>query len=156
MTRDKPPDWRPPKEPDREPAREIEPEAPLSETQELLMAYVDDEMDPEQRADFQQRLADEPELAAEAAEFQELMDVHRTMAVIEPTEQEMRLGWVLLMSGLVVLLAEGIYLLVASSVGWHVKGAALSVLLGGAVLLLNTIRLKIRTSRFDRYRGVMR
>ena len=69
MTRDKPPDWRPPKEPDREPAREIEPEAPLSETQELLMAYVDDEMDPEQRADFQQRLADEPELAAEAAEF---------------------------------------------------------------------------------------
>ena len=152
-----------------EPARETESEAPLSETQELLMAYVDDEMGPEQRADFQQRLADEPELAAEAAEFHELMDMHRTMAVIEPTEHEMRrfwsrfynraewrLGWVLLIVGLVVLLAEGIYLLVTSSVGWHLKGAALSTLLGGAVLLWNTVRLKIRTNRFDRYRGVMR
>ena len=112
---------------------------------------------------------DNPELAAEAAEYRELMDMTQSMAVIEPTEQEMRrfwnrfynraewrLGWVLLLAGLLVLLGQGVYLLVTSNSGWHIKAAAVSTLVGIVVLLWNTVRLKIRTSRFDRYRGVMR
>ena len=149
--------------------KRVEPEAPLTETQQLLMSYVDDEMDRAQRATFEKRLADNPELAAEAAEYRELMDMTQSMAVIEPTEQEMRrfwsrfynraewrLGWVLLLAGLLVLLGQGVYLLVTSNTGWHIKAAAVSTLVGIVVLLWNTVRLKIRTSRFDRYRGVMR
>ena len=149
--------------------KQAEAETPLTETQELLMAYVDDEMDRAQRTTFEQRLADDPGLAAEAAEYRELMDMTQSMAVIEPTEQEMRrfwnrfynraewrLGWVMLLSGLLILLGEGIYLLVTGSAGWYIKAAAISALVGVVVLLWNTVRLKIRTSRFDRYRGVMR
>ncbi len=147
----------------------MEPDGPLTETQQLLMTYIDDEMDRSQRATFEKRLADDPELAAEAAEYRELMDMTQSMAVIEPTEQEMRrfwsrfynraewrLGWVLLLAGLLILVGEGIYLLLTSETGWHIKAAAISTLVGIVVLLWNTVRLKIRTSRFDRYRGVMR
>ena len=149
--------------------KRMEPEGPLTETQQLLMTYIDDEMDRSQRATFEKRLADDPELAAEAAQYRELMDMTQSMAVIEPTEQEMRrfwsrfynraewrLGWVLLLAGLLILVGEGIYLLLTSDTGWHIKAAAISTLVGVVVLLWNTVRLKIRTSRFDRYRGVMR
>ena len=146
-----------------------EPDKPLTETQQLLMAYVDDEMHPSQRVEFEKRLGEDTELAAQAAEFQELMDMTRDMAVVEPTEHEMRrfwaklynraewqMGWILLLVGLATLLIEGIYLLVFSQIEWYIKGAVVSALLGGAILVWNTVRLKIRTSRFDRYRGVMR
>ncbi len=149
--------------------KRVEPEAPLTETQQLLMTYIDDEMDRSQRTTFEKRLADDPELAAEAAEYRELMDMTQSRAVIEPTEQEMRrfwsrfynraewrLGWVLLLAGLLIMVGEGIYLLLTSETGWHIKVAAISTLVGIVVLLWNTVRLKIRTSRFDRYRGVMR
>ncbi len=147
----------------------MEPEEPLTETQQLLMTYIDDEMGRSQRATFEKRLADDPELAAEAAEYRELMVMTQPMAAIEPTEQELRrfwsrfynraewrLGWVLLLAGLMVLVMEGLYFLVMSGIGWHIKTAAISALVGVIVLLWNTVRLKIRTSRFDRYRGVMR
>ena len=62
----------------------------------------------------------------------------------------------LLAAGLLILVGEGIYLLLTSHTGWHIKAAAISTLVGVVVLLWNTVRLKIRTSRFDRYRGVMR
>jgi len=149
--------------------KRMEPEGPLTETQQLLMTYIDDEMDRAQRTTFEKRLADDPKLAAEAAQYRELMDMTHSMAVIEPTEQEMRrfwsrfynraewrLGWVMLLAGLLVLVGEGIYLLLTSDTGWHIKAAAISTLVGVVVLLWNTVRLKIRTSRFDRYRGVMR
>ena len=147
----------------------MEPEGPLTETQQLLMAYVDDEMDPNQRTAFEARLAEEPDLAAEAAQYRELMDMTQSMAVIEPTEREMRrfwnrfynraewrIGWILLLVGLIVLVGEGLYLLITSPIDWHIKAATVSAAVGLAVLLWNTVRLKIRTSRFDRYRGVMR
>lgn len=149
--------------------KRMEPEGPLTETQQLLMTYIDDEMDRAQRTAFEKRLGDNPQLAAEAAQYRELMDMTHSMAVIEPTEHEMRrfwsrfynraewrLGWVLFLVGLLVLLGEGIYLLLTSDTGWHIKAAAISTLVGMVVLLWNTVRLKIRTSRFDRYRGVMR
>lgn len=147
----------------------MEPDRPLTETQQLLMAYVDDEMDSSQRAAFEARLAEEPDLAAEAAQYRELMDMTQSMAVIEPTEREMRrfwnrfynraewrIGWILFLVGLLVLLGEGLYFLITSPIDWHIKAATISAAVGLAVLLWNTVRLKIRTSRFDRYRGVMR
>jgi hypothetical protein len=43
-----------------------------------------------------------------------------------------------------------------TSLSWVSKTAALLALSGGVLLVWNTARLKLRTSRFDRYRGVMR
>lgn len=143
---------------------------PLTEQQRQLMAYVDDELDNEARASFERTMAQSPELAVEATKLKNMMDVSRSMALIEPSEQEVRrfwarfynrtewrLGWVLLGAGLVALVIEGLYLALTSGLlSWTQKTAVISAVIGGALLLWNTIRLKLRTSHFDRYRGVMR
>lgn len=145
-------------------------EPPPTEGQLMLMAWLDGELPPAERARFERMLADDPILAAEAATQRNLIDKTRSLANLEPTDAEMRrfwtsfynrtewqIAWVLLIVGIVGLLGEGIYLLLtASSLSWVIKAAALSALTGGALLVWNTARLKMSTSRFDRYRGVMR
>jgi len=136
----------------------------------MLMAWLDGELPAPDRARFERLLAEDPVLAAEAAAQRSLLDKTRALAAIEPTEAEMRrfwtsfynrtewqIGWMLLILGLVGLLGEGIYLLMtASSLSWVIKSAALSTIAGGSLLVWNTARLRMRASRFDRYRGVMR
>ena len=143
---------------------------PLTERQQQLMAYVDDELSSADRAAFEQMLSRDPELAMEAAQHKNIMDLSHSMALAEPSDHEVRrfwskfynrtewrLGWVLLITGLIVLAGEGLYLLIVSeAMSWIQKGAILSTVIGGVILLCHTLRLKIKTSHFDRYRGVMR
>ncbi len=144
-------------------------DTPLTSDQEKLMAYVDDEMSPEERTEFEKRLAAEPELAAESAGFQCLTDITKSMTLAEPTDHEMRrfwesfynrsewqIGWILLITGVVILGGYGVFELLRSGQPLLIKIAALAALAGGGILFWNTLRLKMRTSRFDRYRGVMR
>ena len=145
-------------------------DAPLTPDQQKLMAYVDDEMSPQERTEFEKRLADDPELAAESAGFQCLADITKSMTLAEPTDHEMRrfwenfynrsewqIGWLLLVAGLSVLAGFGVYeLWFAAGIHWVVKAASFCALCGGGILFGNTLRLKMRTTRFDRYRGVMR
>lgn len=143
---------------------------PLTEREQRLMAYIDEELDSEERAAFEETMAADPDLAAEATRHRNIMDLSHSMALAEPSDHETRrfwagfynrtewrLGWVLLSAGLVVLAIEGSYLLLTSdALTWLQKGAAATSIIGGLLLLLNTVRLKIRTSQFDRYRGVIR
>ncbi len=145
-------------------------DAEPTQDQLTLMAWLDGELTPAERQRFEQRLLDDPALAAEAAAQKNLMDLTRSLATLEPTEGEMRrfwtsfynrnewrLAWVLLALGGAGLLGEGLYLLVtAEGLTWSLKVAALCTLAGAALLVWNTARLRMRTSRFDRYRGVMR
>ncbi len=152
----------------QEPVRTDDP--PLTAQQQQMMAYVDDELSPTEREAFEKLVEEDPELAMETTSHKNLLDLSRSMALMEPSDREVRrfwgrfynrsewrLGWCMLIGGLVVLVGEGIYLLVATdSLGWYHKVALFSVLAGAGILLWNTVRLKLRTSRFDRYRGVMR
>jgi anti-sigma factor RsiW len=145
-------------------------DAPLTESQRLLTAFLDDELAPAERAAFERRIAADAELAREIARQRSLIDIAQAAALAEPTDHEVRrfwarfynrtewqLGWVLLAIGLVVLAAEGAYLLLTTdALGWLSKAAIVSTAAGGGLLLWNTMRLKLRTSHFDRYRGVMR
>ena len=144
-------------------------DAPLTEKQQLLMAYVDDELDPARRAEFEQTMRSDPELAMEVVKMKNLIDLSNSMAVAEPSDHEIRrfwsrfynrtewqLGWVLLVLGLMVLTGEALYLLVSSDLRWDLKLAVICVAAGAGLLLWNTLRLKLRTSHYDRYRGVMR
>ena len=145
-------------------------DAPLTESERQMMAYVDDELAPEERADFERAMEQDPGLAMEAVKFQNLLDMSRSLTLSEPSDHEMRrfwgrfynrtewqLGWVLLLAGVAVLLAEILYLVFSTdALTWLAKAAFVSVVIGGGLLIWNTVRLKMRTSHFDRYRGVMR
>lgn len=152
--------------PDPEAPHEPEP----TPQQLTLMAWLDGELAPADRLQFEQQMAQDPTLAAEAASQRRIMDLTRSLGTLEPTEVEMRrfwtsfynrnewrLAWVLLTVGAVGLVGEGVYLLLtAAGLTWLMKGAALCALAGAALLIWNSARLRMRTSRFDRYRGVMR
>ena len=151
-----------------EPIRSDDP--PLTAQQQQMMAYVDDELSPSERSSFEQVMGEDSGLAMETARHKTLLDLSRSMTLMEPSDREVRrfwarfynrsewrLGWCLFISGLIVLVVEGIYLLVATDLlAWYHKVALFSVLAGAGILLWNTVRLRLRTSRFDRYRGVMR
>ena len=145
-------------------------DAPLTQPQMRLMAYIDDEMPAHERAEFEQQLSKDTKLAAEVAEFRCLEDITRSLQVAEPSDHEMRrfwesfynrgewqLGWVLFIGGMVVLAGYGVFEMLAhSQIPTLVKAAGLTVLIGGAILFSNVLRMKMRTNRLDRYRGVMR
>jgi anti-sigma-K factor RskA len=141
---------------------------PLSDGQRLLTAWVDGCLSAPERATFERLLADDPELAMQAARHKEVLDLSRSMQLMEPSDIESRkfwsrfynrgewqVGWCLLLVGTAILLTFAIYELLVSELPWIVKVGAMTMLLGGAILLWNTARWKLRTSRFDRYRGVL-
>jgi hypothetical protein len=143
---------------------------PLGEREALTMAYVDDELEPGARRRFEAMMADDPELAAEVAAHRVMLDLGHSSGQLEPSEREVRrfwsrfynraewrAGWILLGGGLAVLGTVGCYELIqVTGLSWIVKGAVLSILVGGGLLLWSTCRQRIRTRRFDRYRGVTR
>ncbi|MHC5063005.1 MAG: anti-sigma factor family protein [Planctomycetota bacterium] len=144
-------------------------DAPLTELQARSMAYIDDELDSKERTEFEELLAKDPELAAEVTGHQSLMHLTSSMALLEPGDHEIRrfwahfynrnewrIGWFLLVMGVITLTGFGIFELLISGVHWIIKAAVLSALAGGCLVLWSAVRLKVRTARFDRYRGVMR
>jgi hypothetical protein len=150
---------------------DAEPKEPTpSERQLLLTAWLDGEISPSDRTRFERLLTEDQALAAEATAQKNLVDMTRSLSTLEPTEAEMRrfwsnfynrtewqIAWVLLILGVIGLIGEGIYLLLtAADLSWVIKSAAICTLAGALLLVWNTARLKMRTSRFDRYRGVMR
>ena len=112
---------------------------PLTQEQMQMMAFIDGEMTPAERESFERQLAGSPELAVETTRHKNLMEMTRSMALMEPTDYETRrfwsrfynrsewqLGWCLLLLGLVVLVSESVYLLLVSSFSWHLKAAVLA------------------------------
>lgn len=141
---------------------------PLSEGQRLLTLWVDGALSPKDRSAFEKAIAQDPELAAQAAQHKEILDLSRSMQMMEPSDIEARrfwsrfynrgewqLGWCLLLLGAATLLAFAVWQLMASELHWIVKAGTVAVLLGSGILLWNSLRLKLRASRFDRYRGVL-
>ena len=145
-------------------------DTPLSELQMKLMTYIDDEMSAKDRSDFDRQLAADPKLAAEVAGLRAVDDATRGLQLAEPTDHEIqrfwwsfynrgewRLGWVLLLGGLLVLVGYALYLLIQDpEIHNTIKVATVTTLTGGLIVFWNVLRMKIRTRRLDRYRGVIR
>ncbi len=142
---------------------------PLSEREALMMAYVDDELRADDRRRFEAMMADDPELAAAVSSHRVLLDIGRASERLEPTDRELRrfwakfynraqwrLGWILILAGSAVLLGFGIYELWIAVLPIVIKIAILSIFAGGILLLWSTIRQRMKTGRFDRYRGILR
>jgi anti-sigma factor RsiW len=135
----------------------------------LVMAYVDDELADEQRSTFQNRLADEPELARQVAAYRKLEILTRQMAPPEPRDHEWHklerepeqrhghpLGWMLVLLGTVGL---GLWLfafVLGSTLDPWAKACLLSLGLGLTLLLFLRWRRGARLAPYDPYTEVRR
>ena len=135
----------------------------------LAMAYVDDELAPEARAEVERRMATEPTLAREVARYQGLAVLARQVAPPEPMDHEWRrlereplhrtstvAGWVLLCLGALGLGAWVVYELLIAPIGPLPKALACAVVVGVLVLFLATLRARLRTLPYDPYLEVQR
>lgn len=135
----------------------------------LVMAYVDAELSDDQRVTFESRLADEPELVRQVADYRKLEILARHVAPLEPADHEWRrireaplrragvgLGWLLLAGGAFVV---GLWVLVevvrSDATALQKFGVCLPV---GGFLLLLLIRLRdrVRIYPYDPYTEVQR
>lgn len=140
-----------------------------SRDQLLAMAYADDELTPAGRAEFERRLATEPELRREVSHFQELELLARAAAPREPMDHEwaalerdpvqrgtLGLGWLLLAVGAVGLIVFGLVQLFRSQEPLPEKLLVAALTLGGGLLLGATLRARLRTLHLDPYRKIER
>ena len=135
----------------------------------LVMAYVDDELVPEQRELLEERLAKEPELLRQVAAYQKLEVLARQGAPPEPTDLEWerilgsplhqagsRTGWTLLCGGLIGLFVLGCIATLQSDLEFFTKILILTPLCGFSVLLSIRYRDRQRLIPFDPYTEVKR
>ena len=135
----------------------------------LAMAYVDDELTAEARAQVDQRMEDEPALALAVARYRRLEVLARQVAPPEPMDHEWRrlrrdpvhraghgIGWVLLALGAVALAGWCLFELVRADLELVPKLACLGVVAGVLLLFLATLRARLRTLPFDPYVEVER
>ena len=140
----------------------------------LLMAELDGELTPDERAELDRALAADPALRAERARLHELKEVTGAMKLREPPEEvwdgywvsvynraERGLGWVLLSLGAVVLVLYGSWhavwaLLDAPDVPLLVKLAVFGIAAGGLILLFSVAREKLFTYARDPYKEIRR
>lgn len=136
----------------------------------LAMAYVDEELSAEARAEVEARLPHEPELARAVARYRRLEVTARAIAPDEPADFEwerlrrdpvqrtgLTLGWLLFVLG--ALAAAGwvaFELYRAEDLGWPFK-VAIGLVAAGALLLVGmTVRARLRTLPYDPYTEVKR
>ena len=145
---------------------------------ERISAYLDGELDPRERAAFEEELRRSPELADELASLQSMKEVTDSMKFEDFPDSawdryweatynraERGIGWVLLSVGAMILVAAALFQVVPELVDWvlhsetdpwweRVGVAALCV--GGAILIVSMIRERVFRFRRDPYRGVKR
>ncbi|MFT5049365.1 MAG: anti-sigma factor RsiW [Chlamydiales bacterium] len=135
----------------------------------LAMTYADGELDEASCGEFEARLAAEPALAKEVAGHLSLAVMARKMAPPEPMDHEwkrleldpmqragIRLGWLLLTLGAIGLAGWSIVEVSQSDMELAPRSLVLSLIAGSIVLLLTTLRARLRTLPYDRYTGVER
>ena len=135
----------------------------------LAMAYVDGELREDARPEFERRLASESALRREVVELQQLELIARAAAPREPLDHEwaalareplqrgtLILGWILLAAGALGLAGWCGFALCTCELPLLLKLLFGALLAGGLLLLLATLRARLRTLPFDPYTRVER
>ncbi len=144
------------------------------EYKDLMMAYLDNELDDEQRQIFEQHLASCPECAKELKEFEKLKQLADSVTLMEPEDRiwqrywsnvynriERGLGWILFSVAAILLIIYGGFKLIEEiikdqTVGVLLKAALLALIGGLAILLVSVLRERVYFWNKDRYKDVRR
>jgi predicted anti-sigma-YlaC factor YlaD len=141
---------------------------------DLMMAYLDSEIDDEQRRVFEEHLASCPQCSREMREFQKLKQLTDNVTLVEPEDRiweqywggvynrvERSLGWILFSVAAILLTIYGGFELIEKiirdqTVGILLKVALLVLIAGLAILFVSVLRERIYFWKKDRYRDVRR
>jgi len=144
------------------------------EYKDLMMAYLDNELDDEQRQAFEQHLATCPECAKELKEFEKLKQLTDSVTLMEPEDRiwqqywgnvynriERNLGWILFSVAAILLIIYGGFKLIEEiikdqTVGVLLKAALLTLIGGLAILFVSVLRERVHFWNKDRYKDVRR
>lgn len=141
---------------------------------ELISAYLDGELDPEERAEFERRLEAGEVSRTEFEEMRAMRDLTDSVRLRPFPEaewdrywtrtynrMERGLGWILLSLGVIVLLSVGLYELLQhwfleGASPWWLRAATGAVAAGLGVLFVSVLRERIFVRRTDPYREIER
>jgi len=140
----------------------------------LMMAYIDGELEPEARKTFEEHLQSCKECSAELKEFKQLKQLTDDIEFAEPEDRiweqywqniynrtERTTGWVLFSIAAILLLIYGGFKFIETiihdpSVGFILKAALLVLIAGAAVLFVSVLRERLYFWKKDRYKNVRR
>jgi predicted anti-sigma-YlaC factor YlaD len=141
---------------------------------DLMMAYLDDELNDEQRRAFEEHLASCPECTKDLAQFKKLKEITDGVALVEPEDRvweqywgniynriERGTGWILFSVAAISLLIYGGFEIIEGiiedrTVGILMKIGMLALLGGLAILFVSVLRERVYFWSKDRYRDVRR
>jgi len=144
------------------------------EYKDLMMAYLDNELDDEQRRAFEQHLATCPECTKELKEFEKLKQLTDSVTLIEPEDRiwqqywsnvynriERSLGWIVFsVSAILMIIYGGLKLIEEiikdQTVGVLLKIALITLIGGLAILFVSILRERVYFWKKDRYKDVRR
>ena len=141
---------------------------------DFMMAYLDNELDDQQKRAFEEHLAGCPDCTRDMAQFRKLKQMTDSVAFVEPEDRvweqywgniynriERGMGWILFSVAAIALLIYGGFQLIEEIIEDPTLGTLLKIglfaLLGGLVILLvSVVRERMYFWSRDRYRDVRR
>ena len=140
----------------------------------LLMGYLDDELDDEQKNSVRQHLASCPQCTAELEEFRKLKQITDQVTLAEPEDRiwqqywsgvynraERGIGWIIFSISAILLLIYGGFKFIEElvkdpTVDIILKAGLIALIIGLAILFVSVLRERIYFRKKDRYKDVRR
>jgi len=141
---------------------------------DMLMGYLDDELDNEKEQQLQMHLAECKDCAAELEEFRRLKAITDDMSLVEPEDRlwqqywssiynriERGIGWLLFSVAAILLIMYAGFkaieqIVTDPGVGLTLKAALLALIGGAAILFVSVLRERLYFWKKDRYRDLRR
>jgi anti-sigma factor RsiW len=134
-----------------------------------LMAYIDGELDGEEKTRMENHLAECAECAEEVRAYEEVRDLAKQLRLREPPPEfwdeypkgvfdriGRGIGWILIIASGAVFALFGLYCLWTSGEPLVEKACITGLLLGFGILLWTVARRRVREAKTDPYKEIIR
>ena len=141
---------------------------------DLMMGYLDDELDDQQKHRFEEHLKECSECAGELKEFKRLKAITDEVTLVEPEDKiwqdywngiynriERGVGWILFSLAAILLIIYGGFKAIEEvindpQIGLIFKIGLLVLIVGLAILLVSVLRERLYFWKRDRYKDIRR